>query len=330
MPAGIATGDLLVMLVQVEKASPANPPTIPTGWTRHANNNNLQFNDRNYTVYTRVADGTEGATITLTTGANSSGHIVILAYSGASGMDAFSNYGSAQAGATPTVPSVTTTVANDLVLGIVFNNGAASATVAAGWTERTDHQSSNTNDHIYVMEWTQASAGATPTATPTLNVSNRNSWTYSLAIQAPTALAPVAAFSGTPLTGDAPLNVAFTDASTNTPTSWAWDFGDGGSSSSQNPSHNYTVAGVYTVELDATNAAGTDNEAKVGYVTAVVPSDPLDYAETGGITMLPSVSVPLKTSTAKWAALMKTRRDFWAKGRTAAHRALPGAGVLLP
>ena len=29
---------------------------------------------------------------------------------------------------------------------------------------------------------------------------------------------------------------------------------------------------------------------------------------------MPSVSVPLKTNTARWAALMKTRRDFWAKG----------------
>ena len=78
---------------------------------------------------------------------------------------------------------------------------------------------------------------------------------------------PVAAFSGTPLTGDAPLNVAFTDASTNTPISWAWDFGDAGTSTSQNPSHTYTSAGTYTVELDATNAGGTDNEAKVAYVT---------------------------------------------------------------
>ena len=99
------------------------------------------------------------------------------------------------------------------------------------------------------------------------------------------ATPPVAAFSGTPLSGDAPLNVAFTDASTNTPTIWAWTFGDGGTSSSQNPSHNYTVAGTYNVQLTATNAAGNDVELKTGYVTVAVPGEPLDYAEGGGITI---------------------------------------------
>ena len=46
---------------------------------------------------------------------------------------------------------------------------------------------------------------------------------------------------------------------------------------------------------------------------------------------MPSVSVPLKTSTAKWAALMKTRRDFWDKGtQHPAHRAFPGQEFCLP
>ena len=47
---------------------------------------------------------------------------------------------------------------------------------------------------------------------------------------------PVAAFTGTPLSGDAPLNVAFTDASTGA-TSWSWDFGDGGTSNAQSPNY---------------------------------------------------------------------------------------------
>jgi PKD repeat protein len=85
----------------------------------------------------------------------------------------------------------------------------------------------------------------------------------------------VADFSGIPLTGSVPLSVQFTDASTNVPTSWAWDFGDGGVSSSQNPSHIYALVGSYDVSLTATNAGGSDVESKVGYVV-VAPTYPDD------------------------------------------------------
>jgi PKD repeat protein len=60
-------------------------------------------------------------------------------------------------------------------------------------------------------------------------------------------------FTGTPTSGAATLTVAFTDSSTGSPTTWAWDFGDGGTSTSQNPSHDYTAAGTYTVTLSVTN-----------------------------------------------------------------------------
>jgi len=86
--------------------------------------------------------------------------------------------------------------------------------------------------------------------------------------------APVAAFTGTPTSGTAPLTVNFTDQSTNTPTSWSWNFGDGGTSTVQNPSHQYTAAGVYTVTLTATNAYGSDGETKTNYITVTAPGQP--------------------------------------------------------
>jgi hypothetical protein len=51
--------------------------------------------------------------------------------------------------------------------------------------------------------------------------------------------------------GDAPLKVQFTDLSSGRPNTWLWDFGDGGTSSLQNPVHTYTSAGTYTVTLTA-------------------------------------------------------------------------------
>ena len=89
-------------------------------------------------------------------------------------------------------------------------------------------------------------------------------------------VAPVAAFTGTPTTGNAPLAVSFTDASSGAPTSWSWSFGDGGTSTVQNPSHNYTTSGTYTVTLTATNAFGSDGETKTDYITVTDPS--ADYA----------------------------------------------------
>jgi serine protease len=93
---------------------------------------------------------------------------------------------------------------------------------------------------------------------------------------------PVAAFSGTPTSGYYPLTVTFTDASTNSPTSWAWTFGDGGTSTSQNPSYTYTAAGTYTVTLTATNTYGSDSETKTGYITVTTPpTDPPVAAFSG-------------------------------------------------
>ena len=84
--------------------------------------------------------------------------------------------------------------------------------------------------------------------------------------------APVADFTGSPTSGDAPLDVSFTDQSTNNPTSWSWDFGDGGTSTAQNPSHTYNTAGTYTVKLTATNDCGSDTQTKVDYITVTEPS----------------------------------------------------------
>jgi len=86
---------------------------------------------------------------------------------------------------------------------------------------------------------------------------------------------PTADFSGTPLNGECPLNVSFTDlsvAGTNGITSWTWDFGDGGTSSSQNPSHIYNTPGTYTVSLTVSDGSLSDTETKVDYIIVSAPA----------------------------------------------------------
>ncbi len=81
--------------------------------------------------------------------------------------------------------------------------------------------------------------------------------------------APIANFSGTPLTGCNSLTVTFTDASINTPTSWNWSFPGGAPAAfvGQNPpAITYGAPGSYTVTLTVTNAFGNDVETKTNYV----------------------------------------------------------------
>ena len=84
-------------------------------------------------------------------------------------------------------------------------------------------------------------------------------------------LAPTASFTASPVSGTAPLQVGFTDTSGGVPTSWLWDFGDGATSTAQNPSHTYTSPGSYTVSLKATNAAGSDTITKTSAITVQAP-----------------------------------------------------------
>jgi PKD repeat protein len=86
---------------------------------------------------------------------------------------------------------------------------------------------------------------------------------------------PVASFTATPTSGLVNLSVAFNDTSTagDFPiTSWYWDFGDGGTSTLQNPTHTYTTGGTYNVTLTVTDSEGfTDTSAP----TAITAEEPV-------------------------------------------------------
>ncbi|MDX1417208.1 MAG: Calx-beta domain-containing protein, partial [Candidatus Promineifilaceae bacterium] len=106
---------------------------------------------------------------------------------------------------------------------------------------------------------------------------------------------PVADFSADTLSGQAPLTVNFSDLTSNNPTSWSWTFGDGGTSTAQNPSHTYLLAGSYEVSLTASSSFGSDNETKTNYITVSQPTarfktTAYEVSETGG----PNVTVTVE------------------------------------
>jgi hypothetical protein len=82
-----------------------------------------------------------------------------------------------------------------------------------------------------------------------------------------TTALPVAQFKTSATSGKAPLQIAFTDLSTGSPTSYTWRFGDGYTSSAKNPLHTYKKAGTYTVTEIVHNSAGENTLVKKGYIT---------------------------------------------------------------
>ncbi len=87
---------------------------------------------------------------------------------------------------------------------------------------------------------------------------------------------PVVNFNTTlaePITISVGTSVQFNDLSTNTPTSWSWNFGGGATNSTlQNPRVAFNTPGTYTVTLNATNANGTGTLTKNGYIKVVAAS----------------------------------------------------------
>src|SRR5207245_1636024 len=79
----------------------------------------------------------------------------------------------------------------------------------------------------------------------------------------------------------------FTDQSTPgtaTIMSWAWTFGDGETSTAQNPSHIYSAPGTYNVSLTATNSVGPGSTTKTNYITVdpVPPTAAFSGTPTSG------------------------------------------------
>ena len=85
---------------------------------------------------------------------------------------------------------------------------------------------------------------------------------------------PVASFSASPMSGKAPLTVAFTDISTGIPDKWKWSFGDGTISREKNPKHQYLQEGNYKITLTVSNTAGSSTVTKTNYIKVTTNTRP--------------------------------------------------------
>jgi PKD repeat protein len=122
--------------------------------------------------------------------------------------------------------------------------------------------------------------------------------TFHLRANFNSCIAPVASYSNV----NSELNVDFTDLSTGPVTSWLWDFGDGNTSTMQNPSHSYAAAGTYTVCLIATDACSSDTICSAVTVTeCLVPVADFTEMVTVGVATVAFTSTSVSASNATYS-----------------------------
>ncbi len=202
----------------------------------------------------------------------------------------------------PNAVASATPLSGNVPLEVTFTGSASTdddAVVSYAWnfddgatSTEADPVHTYTNVGTYSAELTVTDAeGLTSTDTITITVTEVGN----------TNQAPVAVISATPETGEAPLEVTFTGSSSTDDVavvSYAWDFGDGTSSTQADPIHTYANIGSYAAELTVTDAEGltsTDtititvtevgntNQAPVAVVSAALESGeaPLEVLFTG-------------------------------------------------
>jgi PKD repeat protein len=142
------------------------------------------------------------------------------------------------------------------------------------------------------------------------------SFLYSIALGGATNQPPLANIAATPTTGSAPLGVNFASTGSSDPdgtiTAYAWNFGDGTSSTAANSSHTYANAGTYIVTLTVTDNAGATASASTT------------------ITVTPATAQTLRSTAVNLSAF---RNGGLVRGlgqvvvRDATNTAVPGANV---
>ena len=232
--------------------------------------------------YTYAAAGTYTVSLTAT---NSAG----------SNTDTLTNYITVTGSGSSTAPVASfqeSTLSGPAPLTVQFTDSSTNTPTSWEW----EFGDGGTNDSSADPVYTYDTAGTYTVTMMASNAGGSNTTVQDnlITVTAGSSGAPVASFQESMLSGPAPLTVQFTDTSTNTPTSWLWDFGDGSTSTVENPSHTYENTGNFAVSLQATNGAGENQSTQsdtiaVSGATATAVQEPVYVAPVATSTTAPPI-----------------------------------------
>jgi len=222
--------------------------------------------------------------------------------------------------ALPIVSFTSNTTSGTIPLAVGFTDTSANSPTSWYWYFG-DGGTSTEQDPVYVY----SDAGTYSVSLTATNAAGANTTTQSGYITAAVIASPIVSFTSDVSTGTAPLTVQFSDESTYSPASWKWSFGDGVSSTEQNPSHTYTSAGSYTVVLTATNAGGSRTKTVNDYIVVSAAPATTTVPTTLPLTVTPTTPVVSGTTSASPDPVANQT----ASGSDGSSGILPVAGVLV-
>lgn len=94
--------------------------------------------------------------------------------------------------------------------------------------------------------------------------------------------------------------VNFTDLSIDVPQAWLWNFGDGTTDTTQNPTHLYSSAGTYNVSLAVYNTLGGDTLTKASLISVTIPNPPSAVVDGSGCSSDSIVLSAVGSATIGW------------------------------
>ncbi|HSY17050.1 MAG TPA: PKD domain-containing protein [Candidatus Acidoferrales bacterium] len=178
--------------------------------------------------------------------------------------------GTGQTSSKNSVITATNATATPVTAGFSANPSSGQAPLAVQFTDQSTGPVTNWSwsfgdgsaSSVQSPSHTYSSAGSfTATLTVTGSSGQTSSANHTITVTNVTVTPVNASFSANPSSGQAPLAVQFTDQSTGPVASWSWNFGDGVTSSVQNPSHTYNSAGSFTATLTVNGSAGQTSSA---------------------------------------------------------------------